>query len=309
MASPQILIEVMGVGGAGGNIVSHLSKLKLEGVRLVAVNTDAQDLKKANAHYKIQIGRQLIGGLGTGMNPFLGKKAVTENLSEIERIIEGSELLFLAAGFGGGTGTGALPLIAQISRQKNILTVAVVTLPFSFEGKVRQRIAQQGLKKLKEQTDALVVIENDKILSLEKGNLSLKEAFTLCNQVLVQGVWSIAELIKKPGFINVDFAAIKTILQNSGTAFFGIGKAKGEKRAEKAVWQALNSPFFSGDPQKAKGILFVVSGVDISLAEVEEAAEIFVQKSNPETKITFGAFEDRTLKPGELKITLMATGF
>jgi len=309
MVSHQILIEVMGVGGAGGNIVSYLSKLKLEGVRLVSVNTDAQDLKKTNAHYKIQIGRQLVGGLGTGMNPSLGRKAVQEKLEDIEKIIEGSELLFLAAGFGGGTGTGALPLIAEISRQKNILTVSVVTLPFSFEGKERQRLAQQGLKKLKEKTDALVVIENDKILSLEKGNFSLKKSFDLCNQFLIQGVLSIADLIKKPGFINVDFAAIKTILQNSGTAFFGIGKAKGEKRAEKAVRQALNSPFFSGDLQKAKGLLFVVSGVDISLAEVEEAAEIFTQKANPETKITFGAFEDRTLRPGELKITLMATGF
>jgi cell division protein FtsZ len=303
-------IKVIGVGGSGSNAISRMARCKILGVDLIALNTDAQDLKKTIAHQKLQIGKGVTGGLGAGMNPILGKKSALESKGEITEILKGTDMVFITCGLGGGTGTGASPVIAEIAKELGILTVAVVTKPFSFEGAQRMRIAEKGLQNLKERVDTLLVIPNDRLLSLINENTTLLSAFWICDEVLRQAVQGISELIVVPGIINVDFADVKSIMRSAGPAWFGIGKSRGEKRATQAALQAINSSLLDMSFEGVKGILFNVSGSqDLALSEIEEVAKIITQAASPGAKIIFGACYDKELKKGEIKVTVIATGF
>ena len=303
-------IKVVGVGGSGSNAVSRMMKCKIKGVNLVAVNTDAQDLKKARAHLKLRIGKNLTQGLGAGMNPEIGKKAAQENKEEISKILKGSDMIFVTCGLGGGTGSGASPVIAEIAKNSGALTVAVVTKPFSFEGSFRRKIAENSLKKLKEKVDSLISVQNDKLLEILAPQTSVLNAFWMCDEILRQAVQGISDLIVLPGIINVDFADIKTIMENSGTALFGIGRAKGERRAERAALSAINSPLLNTSIRGAKGVLFNISGgQDISLSETDEVAKVITENVLPDAKVIFGAVQSETLRKGEIKVTVIATGF
>lgn len=303
-------IKVVGVGGAGGNAVSRMMRQKVKGIDLIAVNTDAQDLRKARAHLKLRIGRQLTQGLGTGMNPELGRQAAEEQREEILKALEGSDLVFISLGLGGGTGSGASPIIAEIAKDLGALTVGVVTTPFSFEGLARQKIAQDGLKLLGEKVDTLIPISNDKLLLVLDAKVSLSSAFSFCDQLLREAVQGISDLILLPGIINVDFADLKSIIKNSGTAFFGIGRARGEGRAKKAALLAISSPLLERSCKGAKGVLFnVAGGADISLFEIDEVAKAITSELDPEAKVIFGAIQDEKLRRGEIKVALVVTGF
>jgi cell division protein FtsZ len=303
-------IKVAGVGGSGCNAVSRMMKCKIQGVELVAFNTDTQDLQKTRAHQKLRIGKKITQGLGTGMNPEIGKRAALESREAISDILKEADMVFVAYGMGGGTGTGAGPVVAEIAKNLGILTVAVVTRPFSFEGSFRAKIAEAGIKKLKEKVDTLVTIPNEKLLEILDQKTTISNAFWICDDILRQAVQGISDLIVLPGIINVDFADVKAIMKNSGTAIFGVGKARGEKRAETASRLALNSPLLDVSCKGAKGVLFNVSGTrDIALSEIEEVAKIITQEVNPEAKVIFGAVQDEKLKKGEIKVTVIATGF
>jgi len=303
-------IKVVGVGGSGSNAVTRMMKCKIKGVDLIAINTDAQDLEKTRAHLKLRIGKNLTKGLGAGMNPEIGRKAAEENKEEISKILKGSDMIFVTYGAGGGTGTGAGPIIAEIAKEGRALTVAIVTKPFSFEGAFRQRIAENGLKKLKEKVDTLISIQNDKLLEILDPQTSVLNAFWMCDEMLRQAVQGISDLIVLPGIINVDFADIKAIMENSGTALFGIGKARGEKRATAAALAAISSPLLNTSLKGAKGVLFNISGdQDISLSEIDEAARVITENVLPDAKVIFGAVQDEKLRKGEIKVTVIATGF
>lgn len=303
-------IKVVGVGGSGGNAVSRMMKCKIKGVELIAVNADAQDLKKARAHKKVRIGINLTKGLGTGMNPQIGKKAAEEQAEEIRKALSGSNLVFIACGLGGGCGSGASPVIAEIAKDLGALTVAVVTKPFSFEGIQRAEIAKESAKELKGKVDTLIAISNDKLLSVLEPKTTILNAFWFCDEILRQAVQGISDLIVLPGIINIDFADVKAIMKNSGSALFGIGKAKGEGRAREAATRALSFPLSDNFCKGAKGVLFNVSGgKDISLSEVDEIAKIITREVSPEAKIVFGAIQDEKLNKGEIKVTVMVTGF
>jgi len=305
-------IKVVGIGGSGGNAVSRMKRFKIFGVEFIAINTDYQDLKKTRADLKLRIGKKITQGLGTGMKPEIGEAAAMENKEEISQILKGADLVFLTGGLGGGTFSGAAPVVAEISKNLRVLTVAITTKPFSFEGKTRMEIAQEGLGKLKEKTDSLICIKNDKLLEVLDSKTSVSDAFWFCDEILRQAVQGIADLILAPGLISVNFADIKTILKNSGTAIFGIGRAGGEKRVEEVVKLALNSPLLDQRPKGAKGVLFYVSGKDISLFEVQEIGKILSQEIHPQAKVIFGASQgspDEKLREGEIKLTLIATGF
>jgi len=303
-------IKVVGIGGSGSNAISRMKKCKIKGVELIAINTDAQDLKRTKADLKLRIGKQATQGLGAGMNPEIGKKAAIEDRTKIQEILKDSDMIFVAYGAGGGTGTGAGPVVAEIAKESGSLTIAVVTKPFSFEGALRQKIAKRGIRNLKEKVDALISISNDKLLSILDPNVSLLNAFWACDDILRQAVKGISDLVMLPGIINVDFADINAIMKDSGTALFGIGKAQGEKRAQEAALAAINSPLLDVDSKQAKGILFNVSGGrDISLSEIDEAAKVICQEVNPEAKVIFGAVQSEILKKGEIKVTVIATGF
>lgn len=314
-------IKVVGVGGAGSNAVSRMMKCKIKGVELIAINTDSQDLKKTKAHLKLRIGRKISRGLGTGMNPEIGKKAAEEQMEEIQDILKDSDMVFIACGLGGGTGSGASPIIAEVAKNIGALTIGVVTKPFSFEGVFRKKIADISERALNERVDSLITIKNDKLLEILNPKTTILNAFWVCDDILRQAVQGISDLILLPGLINVDFADIKSVLKNSGSALFGIGKARGEKRAQKAVGMALNSPLLGLSFKGAKGILFNVSGGrDISLSEIDEVAKIITQEVSPDAKVIFGAVQDEKLAPyrthsgaglkkGEIKITVVATGF
>jgi len=309
MAS-KIKIKVIGVGGSGCNAISRMARSKLFGVDLIAVNTDAQDLKKKRAHVKLRIGRKLTQGLGTGMNPELGRQAAEEQKEEIYKVLKGADIIFITTGLGGGTGSGASPVVAEISRNLGALTIGAVTTPFSFEGRARAEIAKEGIKKLKEKVDSLIVVPNDNLLSFLDPKTSLSKAFWVCDEILHQAVRGISDLVTLPGIVNVDFADVKSILKNSGTAFFGIGKAKGEDRAKVAAKLALGSSLLDVPISQAQGILFNVSGgSDISLYEIDEAAKIITKNASPSAKVIFGAIQAEPLKKGEIKITIIATGF
>jgi cell division protein FtsZ len=303
-------IKVVGIGGSGSNTISRMKRSKIKGVELIAINTDAQDLAKTKADLKLRIGRKTTQGLGTGMNPEIGRKSALENQAEISEILKDSDMIFVTCGLGGGTGSGAAPVIAEIAKESGALTLAVVTKPFSFEGQVRVKIAENGLKKLKEKVDTLISISNDKLLLTLDPKISLLNAFWVCDDILRQAVQGISDLILLPGIINVDFADVKAIMSTAGTALFGVGRARGEERVEKAALAAINSPLLDVSMKGAKGVLFNVSGgKDISLAEIDQAAKVITQEINPEAKVIFGAVQSETLKKGEIKITVIATGF
>ena len=302
-------IKVIGVGGSGSNAVSRMKKCKIKGVELIVINTDIQDLRKTKADLKLRIGRKLTQGLGAGMNPEIGKRAALENRAEIQEILKGTDMVFIAGGMGGGTCTGAAPVVAQIAKDLGVLTIAIVTKPFSFEGSARMKIAERGIRNLKEKVDALILISNDKLLSVLDPKVSLLNAFWICDDVLRQAVKGISDLIILPGIVNVDFADVQAIMKNSGTALFGTGRARGDKRAEEAAISAINSPLLDISSRGAKGILFNVSGgKDISLSEIDEVAKVICQEVNPEAKVIFGAVQDEKLKKGEIKVTVIATG-
>jgi len=314
-------IKVVGIGGSGGNAVSRMKKSKIAGVELIAINTDYQDLKKIKADLKLRIGQKTTQGLGAGMNPEIGRRAAEEQKEEIEGILKGADMIFLTGGLGGGSFTGAAPVVAEISKNLGILTIAICTLPFYFEGNYRRKIALAGKEKLKERVDALIAIKNDKLLENLDPKIPFINAFWLCDDILREGVRGISDLIISPGIINIDFASCKTILKNSGTCLFGMGRASGEKRAELAARAALYSPLLDISPKGARGVLFNVSaGPDISLSEIEEIGKILTQEINPQAKVLFGAVEDKKvtphrarsgtgLKKGEIKVTVIATGF
>ncbi|MEK7510252.1 MAG: cell division protein FtsZ [Patescibacteria group bacterium] len=308
--NPQTTIKVIGVGGAGGNAIDRMIQCNIKGVDLVAVNTDVQDLKKIRAHQKIRIGKESTKGLGAGMNPELGKKAALESKEELKLLIQGADMVFLAAGLGGGTGGGALPVIADLAKSQGALTIAVVTKPFTFEGAWRIRLAEKALEELREKVDTLLVIPNDQILQLSDPNTTVLSAFWKADEVLRQAVQGISDLIAVPGIINVDFAGLKSIMKNSGRAVFGMGRARGEKKIEAALESSLNSPLLNMSIQGAKGVLFnIVGSTDLSLAEINEVAQKIKERVSPQAKIIFGAVHDKNLKPDEVKITIIATGF
>ena len=283
---------------------------KIEGVKFVAVNTDAQDLHHSNSPTKINIGKNLTRGLGAGMNPEVGRQAAEENIDEIKDILKGADMVFVTGGFGGGTCTGAAPIVAKAAKESGALTVAVVTRPFSFEGQLRARIAEEGLNNLKQHVDAMVIINNDRLLNIIDRKMTLIEAFKEVDDVLRQGVQGISDLVVQPGIVNVDFADINAVMRDAGSAMMGVGHAIGEDRAMEAARIAINSPLLDTSIAGAHGILFsVAGGEDLAMSEINDAAKIITDEINPEAKVIFGAYNDGRLKKGELKITVIATGF
>lgn len=303
-------IKVVGVGGGGGNVIdSMIDSDQIKGVEFVAINTDAQDLSVSKAFVKIPIGQELTHGLGAGANPEVGKKAAEESLELIQSALEGADMVFVTAGMGGGTGTGASPTVARISKDLGALTVGVVTKPFEFEGIQRMRNAEKGIAELKKNVDALIIIPNQRLLDIADENMSIIEAFKMSDSVLNQGVQGISDLIVMPGLINVDFADVKTIMENAGTALMGIGIGTGENRAEVAARAAVSSPLLEQSIVEATGILFnVVGGLDLTMREVDRAANIIRGIANEDANIIFGTSIDDELT-GQLKITVIATGF
>jgi len=304
-------IKVIGIGGCGGNIVTRMmSSERPRGVEFVAINTDKQDLDYAIAHKKLYIGKAVTKGLGAGMNPEIGKQAAEESRSEIGEMLENTDIAFIAAGFGGGTGTGATPIVAEIAKEKGILTIAIITKPFSFEGTQRMNIAQDGLTRLKDKVDALIVIPNDRIFNVINKDTPISKAFAYVDDVLKQAVQAMAELINMPGIINVDFADIKSILKEAGTTLIGIGVASGQDRAKKAIDAAINSSLLEVSLEGAKGVLFSVAGTkDLKMSEISEIAKIISESVDSSAKVIFGAYYDRSLKDKSIKVTVVATGF
>lgn len=303
-------IKVVGVGGGGGNAVSRMYDYFPRGVDLIAINTDAQDLEFCQARKKIHIGKQTTKGLGAGMNPEMGRLAAEESREEIATALSGADLVFLTAGFGGGTGSGATSVVAEICQELGILTCAIVTKPFSFEGTQRKHIAEEALVKLKDRVDTFITISNDRIFSIIDKETSLNKAFEAIDEVLKNAVLGISELIMSPGIINVDFADIKTIIQGSGSSIIGVGIAGGKERATLAANLALSSPLLETSIDGAKGVLFSVSGLkDIKMNEINEVAKLVSEHVDPGAKIIFGTYYDRKLNKGSLKVTLIATGF
>lgn len=303
-------IIVAGVGGSGKNAINHMINSKVKGVSFVCLNTDTQDLHQSLAPKKIHIGKNLTKGLGAGMNPEIGKKAAEETKAEIQEIMKGADMIFIACGMGGGTGTGAAPIIAKAAKEQGILTVAVTTKPFFFEGNTRMKLAEKGIEELAKEVDAIIIIPNDKLLQLGDKNTNFKDAFAICDNVLRQAVEGIADLITTPGIINVDFADIKAVMQNAGSALMGIGLASGENRAEKAAIQAINSPLLEVSIHGAKGVLFAISGgEDITINEIETAAKIITESIDKDAKVIFGTINDDKMKKGEIKVTVIATDF
>ncbi len=303
-------IKVMGLGGGGSNSLNSMISLQqIQGVEFVSVNTDAQALMNNQSPTKVQIGETLTKGLGSGGDPEVGKQAAEESTQKLQDVLQDADMVFLTAGMGGGTGTGSIPVVAQIAKSIGALTVAVVTKPFAFEGTRRMVVAEEGLEKLRDKVDALIVIPNQRLLETVEKNMTLQEAFKLADSVLGQGVQGISDLITMPGLINVDFADVKTIMSNAGSALMGIGVAGGENRAAAAARMAIASPLLEVSIEGAKGVLFnIVGGADLSMTEVNEAAQIIAQAADPDANIIFGA----TIKEDQLdqiKISVIATGF
>ncbi len=302
-------IKVIGVGGGGGSALNRMILEKLRGVDFIAVNTDAQALHANLALTKIPIGKTATRGLGAGMNPEVGRRAAEENANDIRTAIAGADMVFLTCGLGGGTGSGAIPEIAKIAREVGALTVAVVTKPFGFEGAQRKRIADEAYAELCAQVDTVITIPNDRVLQIIDKKTSLLDAFKIVDDVLRQGVQGISEIITIPGLINVDFADVKAIMQNAGSALMGIGRASGENRAVEAAKQAIASPLLELSIDGAKGILFTVTGsADLAMYEVAEAAKIITGSADEDARVIFGANIDETLQD-EVRITVVATGF
>ena len=307
--TPIANIKVIGVGGGGSNAVNRMIKSNLKGVEFVAINTDAQALYYSDAATKINIGKATTRGLGAGSNPDVGKQAAEESKEELRSIIEGADMVFVTCGLGGGTGTGAAPVIAELAKEMGILTVAVVTKPFTFEGHRRRSQAEDGLENLRGKVDTLITIPNDRLLSLIDKKTPINEAFSVVDDVLRQGVQGIADLITIHGMINVDFADVRAIMENSGSALMGIGYGTGENRAAEAAKGAIESPLLEMSIEGAKGILFnITGGNDLSMFEVDEAARIITEAADPDANIIFGAVINDSYT-GEIKITVVATGF
>jgi cell division protein FtsZ len=314
MAKPSELetfavIRVVGVGGSGGNAVNRMIGGKLRGVEFIAINTDAQALLHNEAPIKIQIGKETTRGLGAGADVELGRKAIEENKDEIYEALKGSDMVFVTCGMGGGTGTAAAPVVAQIAKELGALTVAVVTKPFTFEGNRRKKVSELGIEELHDKVDTLITIPNDRILQVIDKKTSLLDAFGIVDDVLRQGVQGISDLITLHGIINVDFADVRTIMQDAGSALMGIGRATGDNRAIEAARQAIDSPLLEISIDGAKGILFnITGGPDMGMYEIDEAAKAITEAADPDANIIFGAIVDDAMS-GEIKITVIATGF
>ena len=303
-------IRVVGIGGSGKNALNHMVNSKVKGVDFLVINTDAQDLQQSSARAKIHIGKNLTRGLGAGMNPAVGKRAAEETQAEIQDALKGSDMVFIAGGMGGGTCTGASPVVARIAKETGALTVAVVTKPFSFEGQQRMRLAEQGLEELRKEVDALIVIPNDRLLAVVDSATTVKNAFAMCDEVLRQAVEGVSDLITTPGNINLDFADIKAIMEDAGSALMGVGLATGDKRAEDAARLAINSPLLDISITGAKGVLLsIAGGEDLGLLEVQSAAQIVTESIDKNAKVIFGTSKDERLKKGEVRVTVIATGF
>lgn len=302
-------IKVVGIGGGGNNAINRMIDSDLKGVEFIAVNTDAQALYLSKADKKIQIGEKLTKGLGAGANPEIGRKAAEESKDIMEEVLQGADMIFITAGMGGGTGTGAAPIVAEISKSLGILTVGVVTKPFTFEGKKRQANAEIGIADIKNNVDTLITIPNDRLLSIAEKKTSMIEAFKMADDVLRQGVQGISDLIAVPGLINLDFADVRTIMLDTGLAHMGIGKGSGEGRAVEAAKQAISSPLLETSIEGAKGVLLnITGGANLGLLEINEAAELISSVADPEANIIFGAVIDEKLQD-EIIITVIATGF
>jgi cell division protein FtsZ len=302
-------IKVIGCGGGGNNAVNRMIAAGLRGVEFIAINTDKQALFLSKANTKIQIGDKLTKGLGAGANPDVGEKAATESKDEIAQAIKGADLVFVTAGMGGGTGTGAAPVVAQIARDLGILTVGVVTKPFMFEGRKRMQYAERGVENLKATVDTLVTIPNDRLLQVAEKKTSIVDAFKIADDILRQGVQGISDLIAVPGLINLDFADVRTIMLNTGIAHMGVGRASGDNKAEEAAKQAIHSPLLETTIEGAKAVLInVTGGPDLGLFEVNTAAEMIQKSADPDANIIIGAVIDENLKD-EMLITVIATGF
>jgi cell division protein FtsZ len=303
-------IRVVGVGGSGNNAVNYMVASKVKGVEFIAINSDAQDLHHSQAKRKIHIGKNLTRGLGAGGNPEQGRRAAEETREEINNSIKGSDMIFVTCGMGGGTGTGAAPVVAKIARESGALTVGVVTKPFLFEGQERMRLALQGIEELKKEVDALITIPNDRLLAIVDRETTIRNAFEQCDNVLKQAVEGISDLITMPGIINVDFADIRSVMENAGSALMGVGVSSGEKRAEEAARSAINSPLLEVSITGAKGVLFAIAGGDdLAMLEVQDAARVITESIDPHAKVIFGAIKDEKLKKNEIKVTVIATGF
>ncbi|MCX6712465.1 MAG: cell division protein FtsZ, partial [Candidatus Vogelbacteria bacterium] len=290
-------IKVVGVGGSGTNAVTHMVEAKVQGVEFIALNTDAQHLQNSRATKKIHIGKNLTRGLGTGMDPELGRQAAEESLEDIQAALKGADMVFISCGLGGGTGTGAAPVVAKVAKDLGALTIGVVTRPFYFEGKQRKSIAERGLEEVRKEVDAIITIPNDRLLSLISHDTTCTSAFAMCDDVLKQAVEGISNTITMPGKINADFADIRTIMQNSGSALMGVGIASGENRAVEAAKMAISSPLLDVSINGAKGILFTVAGGDdVTLFELQEAAKVITESIDPEAKVIFGPVKDDKMK-------------
>ncbi|MCF8010622.1 MAG: cell division protein FtsZ [Clostridiales bacterium] len=302
-------IKVIGVGGGGNNAVNRMINAGLKGVEFIALNTDAQALQMALANNKIQVGTKLTKGLGAGANPEIGQKAAEESRDEVEQVLRGSDMVFVTAGMGGGTGSGAAPVVAEVARELGALTVGVVTKPFTFEGRKRMNQADTGIENLKNSVDTLITIPNDRLLQVVEKHTSIVEAFRIADDVLRQGVQGISDLIAVPGLINLDFADVKTVMKETGSALMGIGSCGGDNRAVEASRIAISSPLLETSIEGAKGVLLnITGGGSLGLLEVNEAAEIISQAADPEANIIFGAVIDEQMED-EVRVTVIATGF
>ncbi len=305
----QAKIKVIGVGGGGCNALDRMIESGLSGVDFIAVNTDYQALQRSQATHKIQVGAKLTRGLGSGSNPEIGKKAAEESRGELSEMVRGADMVFITCGMGGGTGTGASPLIANAAKEGSALTVGIVTKPFAFEGRRRARVAEEGIDSLRQNVDSLIVIPNDKLLDLASATMGLQEAFLMADEILRQGVIGISELILKPGLINLDFADVKMVMKESGTALIGLGQASGENRSRVAVEQAILSPLLESSIDGATGVLInFTGGRDLTLQEVNEAATLVSERVDQDANIIFGAIIDKE-KHDEVKVMVLATGF
>ena len=312
MAAPQnylAVIKVVGIGGGGVNAVNRMIEVGLKGVEFIAINTDAQALLMSDADVKLDVGRELTRGLGAGANPDVGQQAAEDHAEDIEEVIKGADMVFVTAGEGGGTGTGGAPVVARIARSLGALTIGVVTRPFSFEGRRRALSAETGIEELREEVDTLIVIPNDRLLSISDRQISVLDAFKSADQVLLQGVSGITDLITTPGLINLDFADVKSVMQGAGSALMGIGSARGDNRAVEAAEMAISSPLLEASVDGAHGVLLSISGgSDLGLFEINEAAQLVAEAAHAEANIIFGAVIDDALGD-EVRVTVIAAGF
>jgi len=308
--SQKVCLKIIGVGGAGGNVVTRLYDKRIEGIELIAINTDLQSLKHTKADVKIQIGKNTCRGLGAGMDPLKGREAAEEDIEEINKAIQGGDLVFIAAGLGGGTGSGASSIVANLARQSGALTIAVVTKPFSFEGEKRLEIAEEFWQKLFNEVDSIVTIPNDRVFNIIDEKTPILEAFYKIDEVLREGVKGISDLITFPSLINLDFANIKTIMTNAGSSLLGLGKSKGAERAKIAAKKAVSSPLLDISIDGATKVLFNVSGGrDMSLVEINNAARVITESIAKDAQVIFGTSFDKELNKGEIKVTVIAGGF